>query len=151
MEESFDYEFIFVKPEFIDHWSYQIDSGKPHLMREDEVYPYVKSFLRDSKEWAKVVDIIRRHQPFLVSVKTKTCKELHPSFETREDHRKLISQDISEMMNNLDGEGVILNTNKRYSLVSRKNEDSVDRSLKNWIRRDINTTLPDTILQRRLK
>ena len=29
-ENKLEQQFMFVKPEFIDHWSYQIDNGKQH-------------------------------------------------------------------------------------------------------------------------
>lgn len=152
MENSQEQKFIFVKPEFLDHWSYQIDNGKRHLLREDDVYPYVKRFLKDSKEWAKVVDIIRRHQPFIVSFEKRICKELHPIEETKEEHRQVIAKDLSNMMNTLEGEGTVLQERQGRQLrFSDKKEDGIDRTLRDRIRSLIKKEEPEISSRSRIR
>ena len=151
-DNELEQEFIFVKPEYVDHWSYQIDNGKRHLVKEEQVYPYIKTFLKDSREWAKVVDIITRHQPFIVSVKNKTCKELHLSPETRDFHRGAINRDLAAVTQGFEGEGAKIGfTNKYLSRSSSRQEDSLDRALRRYVRNTQNSELSDVITQRRLK
>lgn len=150
--ENQEQRFIFVKPEFINHWSYQIDNGKRHLLREDDVYPYVKNFLKDSKEWAKVVDIIQRHQPFIVSLEKKVCKELHPIEETGEEHRQVIAKDLSNMMNSLNGEGTILQERQGRSLrIQDRKKDKIDKTLRDRIRSFIKRDEPEISSRSRIR
>lgn len=150
-DKEISQEFIFLKPEFIDHWSYQIDNGKRRILRESELYPYVKTFLKDVKECIKIVDIITRHQPFLIQLKDGTCKELHPSSETRDVHRVSITQDLATVMKGFEGEGTVLETRKQnvYNRFSRS--DSIDSFLKGSIRGSEEKELSSKITQRRLK
>lgn len=152
-DKEIEQNFMFVKPEFLDHWSYQIDDGKKHILREDDVYPYVKGFLKGSKEWVEVVSIIQRHQPFIVFLKEKTLQELHSEEATRDYHRLQIAQDLTNVMKGLETEGIVLGgLNKGLSYDSSKSmEDSVDRMMKQQIRNHQNNEFSKTILQNRLK
>ena len=144
-------EFLFVKPEYIDHWSYQIDNGKRHILKEEDVYPYVKSFLNGVNEWVKVVDIIHRHQPFIVSLKKGTCKELHPTEETRGFHKEFIARDLSKVMNGYGGEGRKILARDFHQMRGNQQTDWVDKFLKRTIRSSSERELSDKITQRRLK
>ena len=146
-------EFMFLKPEFLDHWSYQIDNGQKHMLREDDVYPYVKNFLKGPKEWAEAVSIIQRHQPFIVFFKKKTLKELHPQEETREYHKSQIADDLTKALRGQENQGTVLggmNKGLAYRPLGRT-EDSIDRALRQHIRQSQNSELSSSILQRRLK
>ena len=152
-DNKIDQKFMFVKPEFPDHWSYQIDEGKKHLLREDDVYPYVKKFLKGSREWAEVVGIIQRHQPFIIFLQKGILKELHPQEETQNFHKEQIAKDLGRMSKGLETEGAILggmNKGLVYSPLKGR-EDSLDRMLKQNIRNAQNNELSSSILQRRLK
>ena len=130
-----DQEFIFLKPEFEGYWSYQIDNGKRHTLRQDDVYPWVKTILQEAKERIKIVDIISRNQPFLIILKAKKVKELHIQEETGTEYRKRIMNDLSDVSKGLDTEGTIFKTlGKAPDRYSSKREDSTDRLLKRYIR-----------------
>lgn len=127
-------EFLFVKPERPNGWSYQIDNGKIHSIREWNLYPYVKGFLKGSKECAVTVDIISRHQPFIVNLKEGSVKELHPSMETESYHREKIAEDLSKAMRGLENEGTILGDNLKTLRFSSRREDQYDSLFRNSIR-----------------
>lgn len=150
-ENKLDQQFMFVKPEFIDHWSYQIDNGKQHLIREPDLYPYVKNFLDGVKEWIKVADIISRHQPFIVFFDSRTCKELHPQEETKDSHREDILRDLTQVGRGLEGKGTKIDSRVHYNPRVSAREDSVDRYLRTTTRNSRDSELPSSITQRRLK
>ena len=153
-DKEIEQNFMFVKPEFIDHWSYQIDEGKKHLLREDDVYPYVKGFLNGPKEWAEVVSIIQRHQPFIIFLKKGTLRELHPKEDTKSYHKDQIAKDLAYAARGIETEGTILgglNKGLDYDPSSNRREDALDRALKQHIRNSQNNELSSSILQRRLK
>lgn len=149
--EEIGKEFIFFKPEYVGRWSYQIDNGRKHMLREENVYPYAKGFLKDSKEWSKVVDIISRHQPFMVFIEKKEAKELHPSTETRDYHRNRIAEDLSGVMKGIETQGTILGNNSHTLRINSRREDYMDSFLKGYIRKDQRNTLSDSILDSKLK
>ena len=135
-------QFIFISPEFLGYWSYQIDNGKKHMLRENDVYPWVNKFIRDSKERTKAVDIISRSQPFILILERQKVKELHPQKETDSEYRKRILNDLSNVSKGLVGEGNVFETigkiPDRYS--SERREDALDRRLKRQIRSDISSS-----------
>lgn len=135
-------QFIFVNPEFLGYWSYQIDNGKRHMLGEDDVYPWVKKFIRDPKERTKAVDIISRNQPFILILERQKVKELHPQKETDSEHRKKILDDLSNVSRGMEGRGEVFETigrtPDRYSSGIR--EDALDRRLKRQVRSDISSS-----------
>ena len=143
--------FIFVKPEYLSIWSYQIDNGKKHSIREEEVYPYVKGFLKDAKEWAKAVDIISRHQPFMIIFEERTIKELHPSMQTEEYHREKIAEDLSKAMYGLENQGTVLGENIRSLRMNSRKEDSADKFLRERIRYNQSRELSNNLLKSRVR
>lgn len=115
-----EFEFLFVKPERVNYWSYQFDGGVRHSLREDKVYPYVASFLDSPVYRHSVIDIMQRHQPFLVNLREKTVIELHPEEDTEIYHRTQIRDELSSVLSLTEG--------KRDSLFRR-----VDRTYQNFI------------------
>lgn len=115
-----EFDFLFVKPERINYWSYQFDGGVKHSLREDRVYPYVSSFLDSPVQRHSVIDIMQRHQPFLIDLQKKTVIELHPEEETESYHRIQITDELFSVLSLTEG--------KRDSLFKR-----VDRTYQNFI------------------
>ena len=150
-DNELESKFMFVKPEYVGYWSYQIDNQKRYMISEEDLYPYVKPFLKDSKEWAKVVEVMSRHQPFMVLIKEQTVRELHPKENTQSHHRTTIVADLSRVMRGMEGEGTFLDDRKERARSIRSNEDGIDRLLRNSIRSSYGEYLPNALNKARLK
>ena len=97
-----DYDFIFVKPEGTYRWSYQIDGGVKHSLSEEKVYPYIASFLDSPEERHKVIDIMQRHQPFILRCQDRRVAELHPEEDTQDFHKGKINNELSSVLQTYD-------------------------------------------------
>lgn len=107
-----DQKFIFLKPESINRWSYQIDDQKKRSLRSEDVYEFCANYVKNIPDRFSISDIVSRRQPFLILLNTGTVKELHSTDDTTKQHRSCFSQDFLNITNGKSGSGNVLISTK---------------------------------------
>jgi hypothetical protein len=92
-KENSAIETILAIPRNRNLYSYRINNGTTHILKKEEMVPYLKQFIK--KEDIKVIlDYLDRFRPFLIIVKKQKIVELVKSLDTNDYYSDQIKQEI---------------------------------------------------------
>lgn len=108
-------ETIFVIPRNQFYWGYRINEGAIHTETKENIFEFLKEFL-PSPQYGKLASFLSRFRPFIILVKEEKLIELKKKEIDREFTRKLLEDEISQVMN-------FTNFKEKESSLDKKLED----------------------------